>query len=123
MHLTSTPDRVDEAVRRILSEAHDGIERRDAKRSPFFRPARIGLNRQQPCLSAIVRDLSPTGIGLLHAMPLGRDEISVAIRSKKSGEVTTLQARLDWCESFGEGWYISGGHFLGVVQSAENRHE
>jgi hypothetical protein len=53
------------------------------------------------------------GIGLLHLVPLACGEVIVRI-SGRFGELTDLRVYIEWCEDCGEGWYISGGHFLSV---------
>ena len=87
-------------------------ERRATDRQPFFRPVTInthaGVGKKY---SAFSRDISASGIGLLHNMPLELEEVNLTIGSESETEVR-IRASIEWCESCGEGWYISGGQFL-----------
>lgn len=111
---------VHDAVRRLLDEAkeqvyRDLVERRSKVRYPFFRP--VVLESDSPTkrsLSAFTRDISRNGVGLLHSMPLDLAEFRLRIPSE-FGNQTTLRTRLVWCRPCGEGWYVSGGEFLGPV--------
>jgi hypothetical protein len=107
-----------EAVDRILSEPLGEsafLERRDARRTPCFRPVLIGLPGEgPPRFSAFTRDLSPQSIGMLHVMPLAQGD--VVVRFPSAGKAPTdLLVELQWCEDCGEGWYMSGGRLLSLA--------
>jgi hypothetical protein len=97
----------------LITEAKQAAkkERRSDTRIPFFRPVSIAMKGHR--YTAFSREISESSIGLLHSMelPLGEVEISVSTRS---GHRCNLLTRIGWCESCGEGWYISGGEFVDV---------
>jgi hypothetical protein len=112
--------RVREAINRVLERARGtrGEELREAVRSPFFGPVSISQSGEEvPRFSAFTRDISPFGIGLLHIMPLKPGQVVISLRSAL-GEELLLRTQITWCESAGEGWYISGGRFLDVFERA-----
>ncbi len=49
-------------------------------------------------------------------MPLERGEVVVTIRGEEGQEPVALRTQIMWCKDCGEGWYISGGRFIDVVQ-------
>ena len=108
---------VEQAVLRLLSAARseEALERRGEPRSPFFRPISIlidGPQRRQ--FSAFSREISKSGIGLLHNMPLEPAEVTLAILGPV-GEVCRFRTQIVWCRPCGEGWYLSGGRFLELL--------
>ncbi len=112
-HSTQEPAHVGMAIHELILEAHDDgkKDRRSDVRYPFFRPVSIHMGRKN--CSAFSREISASGIGLLHDFELTPGEIEVAVPSKK-GHVVCIRTRLIWCRPCGEGWYISGGQFLGI---------
>ena len=104
-------------VERLLNEAesHTG-ERRSAVRKPYFRPVSLAVQQgdQRRSFSCFSRDISPHGVGLLHNMPLEPGEVALTIQTE-SGEGVRLSSEIVWCRSCGEGWFISGARFLGVL--------
>ncbi len=102
-------------IHRLLEEAKevDG-ERRTEKRIPFFQPITLALagneRRQFSCFS---RDISPTGMGLLHCASVELGEVVLGIPVKSSGQVR-IRAEIVWCRPCGVGWYTSGARFLSV---------
>jgi hypothetical protein len=70
--------------------------RRQHRRYPFFRPAMIAATddraTQRP---AFIRDISPTGIGLLHTFALDTQRVMVTIPSL-SDHPLDIGAELKW---------------------------
>jgi hypothetical protein len=64
--------------------------------------------------SAFTRDISSFGVGLIHNMELVPGEYDVRI-SSALGYWVRVRTRIEWCQSAGEGWYISGGVFVGTA--------
>ncbi len=93
-------------------------ERRDEQRQPFFRPVTIFVETQDDVRSnpGFTRDISPSGVGLLHNMPLEECEVIVAIPRQLEGPVH-LRCQVNWCQPCGDGWYLSGCRFLKVAAS------
>jgi hypothetical protein len=107
-------------IRRLLDEAKDAAgERRADSREPFFSPVTLTFpaegQRQFSCFS---RDISPSGIGLLHYMPVKPAAVVVTMPSKSRGNVR-IRSQIMWCRPCGEGWYVSGARFLEVMPPAE----
>ncbi len=112
---------IEQAVLRLLSTARseEQLERRGEPRHPFFRPVSVhieGPPRRQ--FSAFSREISKTGMGLLHNMPLEPGEMTLAILGPV-GEVCRFRMQLIWCRPCGEGWYLSGGQFIEVIAPAQ----
>ena len=108
---------IEQTVLRLLSAAREeeSLERRGEPRSPFFRPVSVlldGPQRRQH--SAFAREISRSGIGLLHSMPLETADLTLAILGP-IGEVCRFRAQIVWCRPCGEGWYLSGARFLEVI--------
>jgi hypothetical protein len=103
-------DAVSQLIREAVLEAE--VDRRIRQRYPFFRPAKIALDDAQPISrSAFCRDISPTGVGLLHDFPLENREVVVAVTTD-AGRSVSLRIDIMWCKPCGEGWYMSGGRFV-----------
>ncbi|MDX1948389.1 MAG: PilZ domain-containing protein [Pirellulaceae bacterium] len=87
-------------------------DRRSTQRVPFFAPvASAPADSPGVSLFTFSEDLSLSGIGLVHEMPLaaGIAEISLAF---PSGRVVDLRTEIKWCRHHGDGWYTSGGRFV-----------
>lgn len=96
----------------VEARANDQREDRWGIRYPFFRSVSI-TNAEGDLIPAFSRDISASGIGLLHNIELPPGMVEVRIRSTK-GYIVTVQTRIFWCQSSGEGWYISGGQFISI---------
>ena len=100
------PDLVLEASSTELSD------RRAEARYPFFHPVTImPSDDPQKSFSAFSREISLSGIGLLHNMPIERGDVTLAVR-RSDDLYATLRVSIVWCQSCGEGWYLSGGYFI-----------
>ncbi len=108
-----------EVVRLLLDDAREGAdERRVERREPFFQPvALVAGEDQRRQFSVFSRDISATGIGLLHCMAVEPGEVLLTIPCKSCGKVR-IRSRIVWCRPCGEGWYMSGARFLEPVASA-----
>ena len=84
------------------------LDRRSEPRYPFFCPVWVRVDGKS--FSAFTREISVSSIGLLHNMELPLKEVEINV----AGTQQTLRARLERCEACGEGWYISGGTFVGI---------
>jgi hypothetical protein len=89
---------------RLLFEAETDFnnDRRSEKRFPFFR--HVSINVDGHSYSAITREISASGFGLMHNMELPLKEVEILV----AGQRQTLRAEVERCEPCGEGWYISG---------------
>jgi hypothetical protein len=94
-----------------MARTNDLDNRRFAARYPFFRPVIVSNDDNSiHQFEAFSRDISATGIGLLHNMPL---ELGfVTLRIENSSGVSILPATIAWCNPAGHGWYMSGAQFI-----------
>lgn len=106
--------KLNQTVAKMIEEAQSADEgRRTHGRVPYFHPVMIQLDESPELYSAFTRDVSTTGIGLLHWMPIQPQTISV-LTKLDDGEEARMLVRVVWCVPCGEGWYISGGRFVGL---------
>ena len=103
------------AIYQLINEAQAELkrDRRAEVRYPFFRPVSIKLADGHQ-YSAFTREISETGIGLIHNMDLNEGEVEISVRSD-CGHSVRMRTRIAWCVACDEGWYISGGEFAGVA--------
>ena len=104
-----------EAIRQFINEAQAALrsDRRDQVRYPFFRPVSIELADGHQ-YSAFTREISETGIGLIHNIDLNDREVEISIPGE-GGYSIRVRTRIVWCQACGEGWFISGGQFVGIA--------
>ncbi len=100
-------------VRLMLDAAREAeADLRSHERVPCFRPIvmeiaeRHGLQRY----SAFARNISATGMGFVHWMPLDPQEIVIYV-CVGNDDVVTCSVDITWSLPCGYGWYISGGGF------------
>jgi hypothetical protein len=112
-HMLETP-RSGMAIHELILEAHqDNLrDRRATPRFPFFRRIAIRMPGAEPV--AFSREISSLGIGMLHNVELELGEVELAIPNKR-GLSIRVRTRIRWCQPCGEGWYISGGEFVGAA--------
>jgi hypothetical protein len=101
------------AIRLLLREAREGEdERRAERRMPFFVPVRFSPardgGRQFTCFS---RDISATGMGLLHSEAVEPGEVVLTIPIKSCGDIR-IRSEIVWCQPCGEGWFMIGARFV-----------
>jgi hypothetical protein len=107
--------RVREIVHQLLEEARaqELTDRRAEIRHPFFAPVDVRINDTH--LSAFAREISPLGIGLLHNAPLAPETVMLRLRGP-GGTTLAIQTQILWCKPCGEGWYLSGGRFVQMLE-------
>ncbi|MCA8996897.1 MAG: PilZ domain-containing protein [Planctomycetaceae bacterium] len=88
------------------SDNHHG---RAAERLELSVPAEIKTHRGNT-ISAMTREISRFGIGLLHKGVLMPGEVTVRMASE-SREFEYL-VRIEWCRPCDNGMFLSGGRFL-----------
>ena len=106
-----------EAVDRLLADNQDtqGVDRRAEPRHPFFCPVFVmPQGDRSRRFSAYAREISRSGIGLLHNMKLVPGPATIVIANPK-GARRQFTAEIVWCRPSGEGWFISGCRFTGVT--------
>jgi hypothetical protein len=108
---------IGQAVMRLLDEARaeEKLDRRAEPRHPFFRPVSIQLaSKPESRFSAFARELSRTGIGLLHNIPLPVGEAQLTVASTR-GAALRATVEVVWCRPCGEGWFLSGCRFVDLA--------
>ena len=113
--------RLRDTVELLLEDARKASRRqREKLREPFFSPVRLCFDDyEEQTFTAFTRDISSKGIGLLHCMKIMPGELTVIARMRDGHEIR-LRTDIAWCLNCGEGWYISGGEFVGVATSEES---
>jgi hypothetical protein len=115
--IATSDEQLQKAIHLLLHEAREGVDERRAKqREPFFAPVRFSMaqdpRREFTCFS---RDISATGLGLLHCMAVEPGAIVLTIPSKSCGDIR-IRGRIVWCQPCGEGWYLSGVQFVDFLE-------
>ena len=94
-----------------VATAADKLNQRLAQRHPFFRPILLKLcSTQETIASVFCRDISSTGIGLFHDVPLDRQQVLLRIADDGVSAQAVL-AKICWCKPSANGWYVSGAKF------------
>ena len=98
----------------LLHEARDSyeLETRAEMRYPFCRLITVQIG--DATYSALTREVSQSGMGLLHRGELPMAVAEVTVPTERGPLCARLQMR--WCKRVGEGWFISGGEFLGRAE-------
>ena len=104
------------AIHELILEAHqDNLrDRRAAARYPFFR--RLAIRGEDASIVIFSREISTVGLGLFHNVELTPGEVELVIPSKR-GYSIRVRTRIVWCAQCGEGWFISGGQFVGAASA------
>ena len=103
-------------LRRVLEsiENADAENHRESERLELSVPAEVTTSRGNR-VSAMTREISRTGIGLLHRGSVGPGEVSVKMASEsREFEYRVL---IEWCQPCDNGMFMSGGRFLGKLSS------
>ncbi len=100
----------------IQAEAATKKDPRSRIRIPFFRLVSIELDGRS--YSGFTRDMCVSSIGLLHnlELPLREVDVTIPIATDKKCK---MRVRIERCEPCGQGWYISGGKFVGITPAGE----
>jgi hypothetical protein len=104
-------------LRRVLEsiEKGDFSNQRGAERLDLSVPAELQTLRGNT-VSAMTREISRFGIGLLHRGYISPGEITVRMASET--REFEYRVQLEWCRSCTNGMFISGGRFLSQKRSA-----
>lgn len=82
---------------------------RAAERLELSVPAEI-LTRRGNTISAMTREISRYGIGLVHRGPLSPGEVTVRMASET--RQFEYRVQIEWCQPCENGMSLSGGRFL-----------
>jgi hypothetical protein len=98
-------------LQEILERIHkpETDNRRDIERLELAVPAEVITSRGNT-ISAMTREISRTGIGMLHRGAISPGEVTV----KMAGDARTFEYRvlIEWCSPCDNGMFMSGGRFL-----------
>src|SRR5262245_39797955 len=91
------------AIHQLISEAlcENKHDRRREPRYPFFRRISVGL-KDGHRHSAFTREISASGIGLVHNVEFLPGEVELSIPSEQ-GCVVRVRTRIVWCQPCGDG--------------------
>jgi hypothetical protein len=87
-------------------------EQRHESRYPFFQPVTITFDNGDQPLSGITRQISPTGVGLLHRAALRAGSVLSITMRDMVGYGVTVPIEIVWCRGCGLHWHVSGARFL-----------
>jgi hypothetical protein len=110
------PAQAGQTIYELIVEANND-DRRDLRsevRIPLFRPISIRMDGHD--YSAFTRDVSDSGIGLVHNFKVKLDEVEISIPSKH-GWFVRVRTQIVWCRNCDEEWYVSGGRFIGLTRA------
>ena len=90
-------------------EKNEGANIRTAERLELSVPAEI-ITARGNTVPAMTREISRTGIGLLHRGSLSPGDVNVKMAS--DSQEFEYRVRVEWCYPCDNGMFISGGRFL-----------
>lgn len=101
-------------LREVLESISRGpaVHDRAAERLELSVPAEV-ITQRGSVVSAMTREISRFGIGLIHRGSLQPGEVTVKMASDSREYV--YRVRIEWCRPCPNGMFISGGPFLGRV--------
>jgi len=89
---------------------------RAAERLELSVPAEVMTHRGNT-ISAMTREISRFGIGLLHRGFVTPGEVTVRMASET--REFEYRVRIEWCQPCSNGMFISGGRFLGPAEDVD----
>jgi hypothetical protein len=90
-------------------EKHHDAECREVERLELSVPAEIRTARGN-VISAMTREVSRTGLGMLHRGPVAEGEVLVTMASET--RQFDYRVVIEWCTPCENGMFMSGGRFL-----------
>jgi hypothetical protein len=91
----------------------DRTENRSAHRENLVRPVAIVRDGGES-VTAVSRNISANGIGLITQEPVGERSVSILKISRLKGDDIKIVAECRWCKSYGENWHLSGWQFINL---------
>ena len=107
-----------EDLRRVLESVGRAVDenQRRAERLELSVPAEVITSRGNT-VAAMTREISRTGIGLLHRGAIAPGEVVVQIAS--DSRQYRYRVALEWCHPCENGLFLSGGRFLEKLECTE----
>jgi hypothetical protein len=90
-------------------EKRDGLSDREVERLELAVPAEIKTARGNT-VSAMTREVSRTGIGLLHRGAISPGQVTIKMASET--REFTYNVIIEWCHPCENGMFMSGGGFV-----------
>ena len=118
-----THNRIQEIIESLRKAESDEVlrERRSAGRRPFVRPVIITLGRDAKTeIRTTSKDLSQTGIGLIHDIELQVGRTGVLTIHRLHDDPVKIRAEVRWCQPFCGEWFASGWRF--IAEERSQRH-
>ncbi len=112
------PSSMSQLVQELVTEndVPENIDLRYGERFPYCRPVTITFDSNpHRKFNAVARDISESGIGLLHSLQLVPGDATIEIL-RPSGEGLIIPAKIEWCRRLGGTWYMSGCRFLSIAE-------
>lgn len=117
MTLPSRDEMIERCVRAVADVSRK--DRRRYKRHPMFQPITIKYDGALGKLvSAFTRDISQSGVSLVHNAPL---QTSTHATLQLSHPQIQITVETKWCRPCGAGWYLSYGQFVGLSAAKISR--
>jgi len=94
-------------------------ERRINSRQNFVRPVRIAfLRNPKEVRTGFTRDLSDTGIGLIHRFQIEKCEQAYVKINRLWDEPVVIRCKVAWCTKSENGWHQSGWEIVSVESTS-----
>ena len=101
------------AVRLQTGHCQATRERRTAERLTSIRPVVITTGRDRKThVKATSKDLSHTGMGLIHDVAFEVGRIGVLKIYRLHDDPLLIRAECRWCQPYCQSWFVSGWRFL-----------
>ncbi len=110
-----------ESIISSMQSPLDSVERRQSERGPLSATVQIcrrAGDEPSEWFTAVPRDVSETGIGLVTSRALDSGE-HVAVRLASSQQTLTLECTVMHSSSVGDNLFISGLRFVEVLQTEQ----
>lgn len=112
VNTTGGSNLTEQELEALLEAARSNSDRRVDIRHAFFTAVTLrSVTAPSLLISAFSREISVSGIGLLHGAPIvvgANYEIDIRIEDFRVHKT----ARVIWCRNVGDGWFVSGCRFL-----------
>lgn len=102
-----------------ISKEHSE-ENRTANRLELSVPAEV-ITARGNTVSAMTREISTTGLGLLHRGSISPGEVTVRMAS--DSRTYEYRVRIGWCYPCANGMFMSGGEFLKNAEASQGNAE
>lgn len=102
-------------IDRLLKERQATIlrERRSIERQPFVRPVVISSHRHsEEEIKGFSKDMSQHGIAVITPCNWAMGTLATLNVHSLFGAHVSVRGEVRWTETYGDGWYITGWHFV-----------